>query len=85
MCSLLKYKGSYFPGIVTKLGKKTVTVSCLVKSGPTHWKWPEREDSCAYLLEDIVSIIKPPVMIGNRGQCSIPEADIYWCVSSRSF
>ena len=75
---IVKYEGSYFPGIVTKLGKTAVTVSCLVKSGPTHWKWPEREDSCDYLFEDIVSIITPPVM-GNRGQCLIPDADKYWC------
>ena len=75
---IVKYEGSYFPGIVKNIGKSTITVSCLVKSGPTSWKWPEREDSCDYLPKDIVTIIKPPIM-GNRGQCSIPEADQYWC------
>ena len=41
---IVQYEGSYFPGNVVTLGKNSVTVSCMVKSGITTWKWPATED-----------------------------------------
>lgn len=75
---IVLYESSYFPGLVKKVFKTGVTVSCMRKSGPKSWKWPDHEDICAYTMKNIIRIIKTPTT-GSRGQCSVPEADKYWC------
>ena len=41
---LAMYEGSCFPGLVFKLNKKSVEVSCMSKSGLFGWKWPHQPD-----------------------------------------
>ena len=72
------YEGSYFPGVIVKLEKREIIVSCMTKSGPNSWKWPQREDICAYELDEIIQVINPPKQLTNRGQYAVPEADKYW-------
>jgi hypothetical protein len=76
---IVKYEGSYFPGIVAKVGKASVTVNCMTKSGPKTWKWPDRLDTCEYTVDAIVKIIPTPMIQGTRGQFSVPEIEKYWC------
>ena len=57
---LTQYEGSYFPGLVIKLKKKTIEVSCMQKNGLFGWKWPQVSDIHQYPLEDIVKVIGKP-------------------------
>ena len=76
---IVQYEGSHFPGVVKKIAKKGVAVSCMQKSMNNTWKWPEREDVCSYELKNIVEIIQPPSLVGSRGQYYVvPEAERYW-------
>ena len=75
---LAAYEGSYFPGLVTKLKKTSVEVSCMSKSGLLAWKWPAQPDIHAYPPQDIKAIINPPRAINKRNNFSVPEADNYW-------
>ena len=59
-CVIVQYEGSHFPGLVTKVKKKTYQVSCLVRSRIDAWKWPEKKDLCEYMPADIVEVIKAP-------------------------
>ena len=75
---IVQYEGSYFPGKVVTLGKNSVTVSCMVKSGITTWRWPDREDVHKYHSKDVVKQIAPPSKCNSRGSYSVPEAEEYW-------
>lgn len=75
---LASYEGSHFPGLVTKLKKSAVEVSCMSKSGLLAWKWPAQPDIHAYPPQDIKAIINPPRAINKRNSFSVPEADNYW-------
>ena len=75
---IVQYEGSYFPGKVVTLGKNSVTVSCMVKSGITTWRWPDREDFHKYHSKDVVKQIAPPSKCNSRGSYSVPEAEEYW-------
>ena len=35
---IVRYEGSYFPGIVKQVRKTTTRVSCMIKCGPSTWK-----------------------------------------------
>ena len=71
-------EGSYFPGLVIRVKKTTYEVSCMIKSGPDTWKWPDKKDVCEYDPTEIEEIIKAPQMINSRGQYIVPEADKFW-------
>jgi hypothetical protein len=75
---IVEYEGSHFPGKVVTLGKNSVTVSCMVKSGLTTWRWPDREDVHKYHPKDVVKQIAPPSKCNSRGSYSVPEAEEYW-------
>lgn len=75
---LTQYEGSYFPGLVIKLKKKTIEVSCMQKNGLFGWKWPQVSDIHQYPLEDIVKVIGKPKALNKRNNYSVPEADDYW-------
>ena len=75
---LAAYEGSHFPGLVKKLKKTSVEVSCMSKSGLLAWKWPAQPDIHAYPPQDIKAIINPPRAINKRNNFSVPEADNYW-------
>ena len=72
---LALYEGSYFPGLVTKLKKTSVEISCMSKSGLFGWKWPAQPDIHAYPPQDIRAIINPPKAINKRNNFSVLEAD----------
>ena len=72
---IVNYEGSFFPGLVTRVKKKGIEVSCLVKSGLNHWKWPEVRDICVYDRKDIVQVIKPPAILNSRGIMEVPEME----------
>ena len=74
---IVYYEGSQFPGVVKKIGKTGITVSCMEKSG-TGWTWPKKEDLNLYPLCDVLKIIKPPELINSRGQCAVPELQHIW-------
>ena len=75
---LALYEGSYFPGLVTKLKKTSVEISCMSKSGLFGWKWPAQPDIHAYPPQDIRAIINPPKAINKRNNFSVPDADHFW-------
>ena len=76
---IYEYEGSYFPGLVTELNKKSLVVKTMAKTGARTWSWPEREDYHTCHVDDIVHLIPPPVLVNNRGQGYLVEniAD-YW-------
>ena len=74
---LALYEGSCFPGLVLKLKKKTVEVSCMGKNGVFGWKWPQHPDIHDYPLEDLVAVIISPKALNKRNNYSVPEADYY--------
>ena len=75
---IVQYEGSYFPGRVVALGKNSITVSCMVKSGITTWKWPASEDIHKYNPKDVIKSIKTPEQCNSRGSFTVPEAEEYW-------
>ena len=80
MCSfvIVNYEGSHFPGLGTKVKKKSVTVSTMIKCGLDHWKWHERKDEVDYSPKEIMEIIEPPAIVNNRRAMHVPETDKYW-------
>ena len=75
---IVKYEGSYFPGLVVKVCRTYYEVSCLIKVGTRQWKFPDKADICDYVDEDIVEIIQPPKIINNRNVMRVPEVEKYW-------
>ena len=57
----MKYEGEYFPGLIedTKLDEFQVKVMCMPG---VNWKWPDKDDICWYKREDVVQIIKEPIL-----------------------
>ena len=76
---IVRYEGSYFPGLVIKVGKQNIRVKCMCKSGPKYWRWPDRPDTCDYPEENVVAVIGFPQLMDDRGQYLMPEVDKYWC------
>ena len=74
---IIHCKGSCFIGQTIQL-KKKITVSCLIKCGPEHWKWPDVPDICNYQSEDIVERIETPEIINSRVLMSVPGDDDFW-------
>ena len=69
---LAMYEGSCFPGLVSKLNKKSVEVSCMAKNGLFGWRWPIQPDLPAYPPEDLVAVIEPPRALNKRNNYSRP-------------
>ena len=75
---IFQYESSYFLGVVSKLNKRTISISCMTKSSPATWKWPEPAEVDDYPVSDVIQIIQAPKPFNNRGQLSVPEIDKYW-------
>lgn len=69
---LAMYEGSCFPGLVSKLNKKSVEVSCMAKNGLFGWRWPIQPDLHAFPPEDLVAVIEPPRALNKRNNYSRP-------------
>ena len=73
---VVKYKNSYFPGIVIESTEQDVKVKLMHQVGPLSWKWPEKADYIYYVPSDIMKVIEPPMITSTREhykfQCSIP-------------
>jgi len=54
-----------FPREITSIDD--IEVNALTKSAKT-WKWPTPEDKLLYNKKDVLRIITPPTVAGNRGQ-----------------
>lgn len=63
----VKYDGEKFPGEVTCIDNSDIEVSVMHRSA-NAWKWPRAEDKIFYSRNEIVHVIKPPSVAGNRGQ-----------------
>ena len=74
---IVRYEGSYFPGIVKQVRKTTTRVSCMIKCGPSTWKWPEVEDILDYDPDDIIKAINPPKPTNKRGMFKVAELEKY--------
>ena len=45
---IVKYDSLYFPGIIVSLNEGGAEVKVMTPSGPTYWKWPEKDDIITY-------------------------------------
>lgn len=71
------YEQEYFPGVIADIkDSKEVFIRSMVLSG-VGWKWPEKEDTMWYDVQDVVEVIKDPVATNNRGQFEIIEIKKY--------
>ena len=78
---IVNYEGSYFPGLVLKIGKTKVTVKCMQKMfGTKGWKWPAQDDLHDYPVNEIIQIVETPSVSNNRGTYYVPEIDKYWTI-----
>ena len=75
---IVMYEGSYFPGLVTKVGKSTYEVSCMIRCGPGQWRFPSKPDLCTYEPEDVIEIIQTPTILNSRNIMKCPEVEKYW-------
>ena len=75
---IVTYEGSYFPGLVLKIGKSKVTVKAMQKSGLFRWKWPTQDDLHDYSVNEIIQIIKTPSVSNKHGHYYVPDVDKYW-------
>lgn len=64
---VVNYDGKKFPGEVTSIDDSDIEVSVMHRSA-NAWKWPRPEDKIFYLKSEILHVIKPPSVAGNRGQ-----------------
>lgn len=72
---IVNYEGEFFPGIVEGINNEEYIINTMCMSGPSHWKWPEKKDTCTYTINDIVETIDVPMMVNVRGTMSVPEID----------
>ena len=65
-----------FPGEVVEIGADGgVRVSVMHKFGlENNWKWPNDVDAIFYNPSRVVKKIRPPVVVGGRGQFSFNSA-----------
>ena len=64
---IVKYADEEYPGEVTSIEDSDIEVSVMHKS-VNAWKWPRPEDKILYPATQIVRVIDPPTVAGNRGQ-----------------
>ena len=64
---IVKYDSQEFPGEVTRIEELDVEVNVMHRSA-NAWKWPRPEDKIFYSRNNIVRVINPPSVAGNRGQ-----------------
>ena len=69
---VVNYDGEKFPGEVTTIDSSDVEVSVMYRSANV-WEWPTPEDKIFYSRNQIVQVIKPPTVAGNRGQFAFEE------------
>ncbi|XP_068084395.1 uncharacterized protein [Anabrus simplex] len=75
---IVKYEEEYWPGVITKVHKSGITVSCMARSG-NFWKWPSQEDILSYSLSDILCKIKPPTKVSSKRELyNVPELKDKW-------
>ena len=72
-------EGSYFPGLVTKIKKKTFIVKTMRRAEVGYWAWPEAEDVHSCKSKDIIKMIPAPRLTnGRQGYYYVPEIEKYW-------
>lgn len=64
---IVKYEDEEYPGEVICIEDSDIEVSVMHKSA-NAWKWPRPEDKIFYPATQIVRVINPPSVAGNRGQ-----------------
>ena len=71
-------EGSHFPGMVTKVMKKTILVLTMAKSGIKSWSWPENSVPKSVKLSDVTDLIPPPELANLRGDYFVSKIAQYW-------
>jgi len=64
---VVKCDDDEFPGEITSIDGDDIEVNAMTRSAKT-WKWPTPEDKLFYNKKDVLRIITPPTVAGNRGQ-----------------
>ena len=64
---IVKYADEEYPGEVTSIEDSDIEVSVMHKN-VNAWKWPRPGDKIFYPATQIVRVIDPPTIAGNRGQ-----------------
>ena len=75
---IVKYEGEEFPGEVTCMEDSDVEANVMHRSA-NSWKWPRPEDKIFYSRNEIVRVINPPSVAGNRGQFVLKTFSICLC------
>lgn len=69
---IVRYEEEYFPGTILEKNTDSVKIKTMTMSA-NNWKWPDRDDICDYLIEDVVCKIEVPTLLNSRGIYSVPE------------
>jgi len=64
---LVKYGKTVNPGEVKTMGENDGHMSVMVSSW-SNYKWPSKEDSIFYTLENVIGEVTPPIPTSARGQ-----------------
>ena len=63
---IVRYDGSFYPGIVIDEDTDDVKVRCMSRAGNNRFYWPPREDICYYMREDVGQLIPEPEHVTGR-------------------
>ncbi|XP_063626422.1 uncharacterized protein LOC134798019 [Cydia splendana] len=74
---IVLYEGQHFPGIVNNVNNNEYEVSTMTFSSGKSYKWPEKPDKTWYRKEQVVEVIKPPILLNKRGFYSVKEMEKY--------
>lgn len=69
---LVRYDQLSFPGEVKVVGDEEVKVSIMEPSG-SLFKWPSVENAIFYRLENVIMVLKPPIVKSARGTFQFQE------------
>lgn len=71
---LFNFKGKLTPGKVLTVRKNgQLSVHLMQNSGPTDWKWPEKNTCVLFGTSDVFIQIEEPQQVNKRGAFSVPE------------
>ena len=79
LLNIVEYEEAFFPGLVIKVKKKTIEVSCLRPIRNKHWKFPYKAGLYLYNQKQMIEIIAPPTFVNSSGRIPrCPKAEKYW-------
>ena len=78
---IINYADDEYPGEVTSIEDSDIEVSAMHKS-VNAWKWPRPEDKIFYPATQIVRVIDPPTVAGNRRQFVFENISLIYSFAS---